>query len=61
SGIAGPSGQTAQKPIGLVYIGIATKKGQTYEEHHFTGTRRMIKEKSAMAALDLLRRTIETI
>ncbi|MEO0091614.1 MAG: competence/damage-inducible protein A [candidate division WOR-3 bacterium] len=61
SGIAGPSGQTPQKPIGLVYIGIATKKGQTYEEYHFTGTRRMIKEKSAMAALDLLRRTVENL
>ncbi len=61
SGIAGPSGQTAQKPIGLVYIGIATKKGQSSEEHHFTGNRRMIKEKSAMAALDFLRRTVESL
>lgn len=61
SGIAGPSGQTPRKPIGLVYIGIATKKGQSYEEHHFTGNRRMIKEKSAMAALDFLRRTVESL
>ncbi|MBS4015730.1 MAG: competence/damage-inducible protein A [Candidatus Latescibacteria bacterium] len=61
SGIAGPTGATKDKPIGLVYIGIATKKGAKHEQYHFTGNRRMIKEKSAMAALDLLRRTIEVL
>lgn len=59
SGIAGPTGATKDKPIGLVFIGIATKKDVRFEEHNFNGNRRMVKEKSAMAALDLLRRTME--
>lgn len=58
SGIAGPTGGTSKKPVGLVYFGIADKKGRKYEERIFTGTRRLIKEKAAMAALDLLRRTL---
>ncbi len=61
SGIAGPGGATREKPVGLVFIGLATKKGTKYEIHNFTGDRRMIKEKSAMATFDLLRRTIEVI
>ncbi|MCX8015358.1 MAG: CinA family protein, partial [candidate division WOR-3 bacterium] len=59
SGIAGPTGATDKKPVGLVYIGIATKRSRSYEEHKFLGNRRMIKEKAAMAALDLLRRNLE--
>jgi nicotinamide-nucleotide amidase len=61
SGIAGPSGATKDKPIGLIFVGIATKRGSSSEQHIFNGNRRMIKEKSAMAALDLLRRTIESL
>ncbi|MEO0076829.1 MAG: competence/damage-inducible protein A [candidate division WOR-3 bacterium] len=61
SGIAGPTGATDKKPVGLVYIGIATKKSRSYEEHKFLGNRRMIKEKAAMAALDLLRRNLEQL
>ena len=60
SGIAGPTGGTPKKPVGLVYIGIATKRGDNCEERMFNGNRRMIKEQSAMAALDLLRRTLES-
>lgn len=59
SGITGPTGGTAEKPVGLVYLGIATKRGTKFEERMFSGNRRMIKEQSAMAALDLLRRTLE--
>lgn len=61
SGIAGPTGATEKKPVGLVYIGIATRKSRSYEEHKFLGNRRMIKEKAAMAALDLLRRNLEQL
>lgn len=60
SGIAGPTGGTSKKPVGLVYIGIATKRGVNCEERMFNGIRRMIKEQAAMAALDLLRRTLES-
>lgn len=61
SGIAGPTGATRDKPIGLVYISIATKKESKCEQYNFTGSRQMIKEKSAMAALDFLRRTIDVL
>jgi nicotinamide-nucleotide amidase len=57
SGIAGPGGGTLKKPVGLVYIGVAGKDVRV-ERNQFYGTRRMIKERSALAALDLLRRTI---
>lgn len=57
SGIAGPGGGTPKKPVGLVYIGVAGKEVRV-ERHQFYGTRRMIKERSALAALDLLRRTL---
>jgi nicotinamide-nucleotide amidase len=58
SGIAGPTGATKGKPIGLVFIGIATKSAVDHERHQFSGNRRMIKEKAAAAALDFLRRVI---
>jgi nicotinamide-nucleotide amidase len=58
TGICGPTGGTKEKPVGLVYFGIATKSGVKYEERIFSGNRRLIKEQSAMAALDLLRRTL---
>jgi PncC family amidohydrolase len=60
SGIAGPAGGTPKKPVGLIYLGIATKRIANFEERIFSGNRRMIKEQAAMAALDLLRRTLET-
>lgn len=58
SGICGPSGGTKEKPVGLVYLGIALRGAVKYEERIFSGNRRLIKEQSAMAALDLLRRTL---
>lgn len=61
TGIAGPSGATKGKPVGLVYLGIAAKfitGGLQYEERIFSGNRRMIKEQASFAALDFLRRTL---
>ncbi|MCS7258945.1 MAG: CinA family nicotinamide mononucleotide deamidase-related protein, partial [candidate division WOR-3 bacterium] len=59
SGIAGPSGATKEKPVGLVFIGVATKRGTNFEKYIFSGNRRVIKEKAAVAALDFLRRIIQ--
>ncbi|MEO0075564.1 MAG: competence/damage-inducible protein A [candidate division WOR-3 bacterium] len=61
SGIAGPSGATKEKPVGLVYIGIASPKRMKAEKYIFSGNRQMIKIKAAMSALDLLRRTLEEL
>lgn len=58
TGIAGPDGGTEEKPVGLVYVSCYAKGKVTVEEHHFQGTRLMIREQSAIHALDLLRRCI---
>ncbi|MHB2015660.1 MAG: CinA family protein [Candidatus Xenobia bacterium] len=53
TGIAGPTGATPQKPVGLVYIAVA--HGETTVRHQVhPGTRRQVKEAAAEAALTLL-------
>ena len=57
TGIAGPGGATATKPVGLVYIGLdAGPGGAITKECRFHGDRQVIKQRSSQAALDLLRR-----
>jgi nicotinamide-nucleotide amidase len=56
TGIAGPSGGTINKSLGLVYIGLATELGFQVEKHQFSGTREMIRAKTAQTALDMVRR-----
>ncbi|HLZ35865.1 MAG TPA: competence/damage-inducible protein A [Nitrospira sp.] len=60
SGIAGPGGATATKPVGLVYVGLDTGIGESItREHRFHGDRAVIKQRSSQAALDLLRRWLQ--
>lgn len=61
TGIAGPDGGTAAKPVGLVYIGLAGAAGVTSFKHHFGATRGRdwVRNLSACTALDHLRRLIE--
>lgn len=54
SGIAGPTGGTKTKPVGLIYIGLATPKDILYQKHLFHGDRQTIRERAALAALDFL-------
>ena len=54
TGIAGPLGGTARKPVGLVYIGVATANGTSVEEHVFPGDRAAIIEAATRRALELL-------
>jgi len=54
TGIAGPGGGTAEKPVGLVYIGLAAMRGKMVEKHLFSGSRHNIKKKAAYAALVIL-------
>jgi len=56
TGIAGPSGGTPAKPVGLVYFGLATRDYVATWQRHFTGDREMIREQAADFALDILRR-----
>ncbi|MCL2664082.1 MAG: competence/damage-inducible protein A [Defluviitaleaceae bacterium] len=59
TGVAGPSGGTDQKPVGLVYIGLfILNKGVQIKESRFGGTRSKIRERSVSVALDMLRREL---
>ena len=60
TGIAGPTGGTEEKPVGLVYIALAdgTKKTEVLERKFIGADRERIRQFSTQAALDLLRRKL---
>ena len=58
TGIAGPDGGTAEKPVGLVYIGCNVCGRITVKECHFHGSREKIRESTVAAALSLMRECI---
>lgn len=58
TGLAGPDGATAEKPVGLVYIACYLKDKVSVEEYRFKGNRNKIREQSVVKALDLLRRSV---
>lgn len=61
TGIAGPGGGSETKPVGLVYIGLASPEGKvTVSEHRFgeNRDRLTIRQISAYTALDRLRRNL---
>ena len=58
TGIAGPTGGTKDKPVGLVYIAISTKNTVVVKQFLFSGDRLTNKESSCTAALELLLETL---
>jgi nicotinamide-nucleotide amidase len=58
TGIAGPGGGTAEKPVGLVYLALADESQASAKKFIFPGDRLFIRILSVNAALDLLRRRI---
>jgi len=58
TGIAGPEGGTADKPVGTVYLGLATRDTVSDRLCHFHGSRRQIQEKTAQTAVDMVRRAL---
>ncbi len=54
TGIAGPSGGTPDKPVGLVYTALAAAQGDECRRYLWSGNRRENREWSARAALELL-------
>lgn len=55
TGIAGPDGGSAEKPVGLVYIACCVNGKTKVEENHFNGNRSRIREQAVVSALTLLR------
>ena len=53
TGIAGPDGGTPEKPVGLVFIGIATKKCTDVTRCCFDGDRDTVRAQTVVKALDL--------
>lgn len=58
TGIAGPTGGTAEKPVGTVHFGLATRDISYDFLYNFSGNRWQIQEVSAQTALDLVRRKL---
>jgi nicotinamide-nucleotide amidase len=58
TGIAGPSGGTKEKPVGLVHTSLASDDGTEAEKNLFLGDRENIKFQSSQKALDMLRRKL---
>lgn len=59
TGIAGPGGGTADKPVGLVYIGIAMEGAEPVAHQcNFCGSRTEIREKTVLEALTLLLKSL---
>lgn len=58
TGIAGPDGGTPDKPVGLVYIGIAGPHGVSVRELRLHGDRERIRQRSSTIALHLLREAL---
>ena len=55
TGIAGPSGATLEKPVGLFYIGLSHQAGTYSQKHNFQGDREQNKLDAAEAALSWLK------
>lgn len=58
TGIAGPDGGTAEKPVGLVYIGCCIMGEVTVRKFYFKGNRTQIRQASTVSALMLMRKCV---
>ena len=54
TGIAGPGGGTDKKPVGLVYISVASQRGLSVTDNHFSGDRESVRLQTVQKALSLL-------
>ncbi|MFC1658835.1 CinA family protein, partial [Candidatus Omnitrophota bacterium] len=55
TGIAGPSGGSTEKPVGTVFICVAKKNKAVARKFRFSGSRLVVKRKTALKALSMLR------
>ncbi len=61
TGIAGPGGGSKEKPVGTVYIGLATAEGCTVHHHIFSGNRERIRLLTAYMGLNMVREYLQHI
>ncbi len=59
TGIAGPGGATPTKPVGLVFVAVASATESVAERHLFSGSRAEVRQQSVAAALALLLRLLK--
>lgn len=60
TGIAGPTGATPGKPVGLFYFGLSADDAVMYKEHRFRGSRERNKQRATETALSILKEYLET-
>ena len=58
TGVAGPTGGTEQKPVGLVYVAVAGEEGTQVVERNFPGDRKRIRWFATQQALEMVRRAL---
>jgi nicotinamide-nucleotide amidase len=58
TGVAGPSGGTADKPVGLVYHAVASSTGTEVVQRNFPGDRKRIRRFASTMALDMVRKKL---
>ncbi len=59
TGIAGPGGATEEKPVGLIYAGLATAETTIVKKFNFSTIREINKERGSTALLDMIRRYLQ--
>ncbi|MFZ1919195.1 MAG: competence/damage-inducible protein A [Terriglobales bacterium] len=58
TGVAGPTGGTEQKPVGLLYVALAAEEGTQVVERNFPGDRARIRQFATEQALEMIRRAL---
>jgi PncC family amidohydrolase len=58
TGIAGPTGGSPEKPVGLVYMALATRQRTQVAEHHFSGNRAHVRAQAVSAAMTMILSTV---
>lgn len=61
TGIAGPTGATPGKPVGLFYLGLSARDASLTREHRFSGNREENKQQAAESALSLLKEYLQKL
>jgi PncC family amidohydrolase len=61
TGIAGPGGGTPEKPVGLVYMCLASDEDVVCEEFRFKGKREEIKFQASDAALEMIKKHVQAL